>query len=147
MEIKVATINDIMPLCELLNELFSMEKEFIVNKELQIKGLKKILENNSIGNIIVATKDKKIIAMVNLLYTISTALGAKVAILEDMIVSKDFQNQNIGSTLLEFAKTFAKEIGCKRITLLTDNDNFKAHTFYEKNGFEKSSMIPFRIKL
>mgnify|MGYP000443873937 CR=1 FL=1 len=31
-----------------------------------------------------------------------------------------------------------------RITLLTDNDNIKAHRFYEKKGFVKSSMVPFR---
>lgn len=34
--------------------------------------------------------------------------------------------------------------GCKRVTLLSDGDNFKAHKFYEKQGFVKSAMIPFR---
>ena len=42
---------------------------------------------------------------------------------------------------------FAKSKGIERITLLTDDDNFKAHKFYEKNGFEKSSMVVFRTFL
>ena len=146
MKIRVATTDDIKSLCELLDELFSQEIEFIPNGNLQEIALNKILEDENIGNILVVTIDEKVVAMVNILYTISTALGEKVAILEDMIVKKEFQNQNIGLKLLEYAKKFAKENNCKRITLLTDEDNFKAQTFYKKAGFEKSSMIPFRIK-
>jgi GNAT superfamily N-acetyltransferase len=146
LKIRVATTDDIKSLCELLNELFSQEIEFIPNRNLQEIALNKIFQDENIGNILVLTIDEKVVAMVNILYTISTALGEKVAIFEDMIVKKEFQNQNIGLKLLEYAKKFAEEKGCKRITLLTDEDNFKAQNFYKKAGFEKSSMIPFRIK-
>ena len=145
MIIRFATKNDIFSLSELLSELFSQELEFTVNKKLQEKGLLTILENENIGNILIVSINEKIVAMVNILYTISTALGTKVAILEDMIVSKNFQNQNIGSELLKYAIEVAKNKGCKRITLLTDNDNSHAHKFYKKSGFQKSNMIPFRI--
>ena len=145
MIIRFATKNDIFALSELLSELFSQELEFTVNKKLQEKGLIAILENENIGNILIVSINEEIVAMVNILYTISTALGTKVAILEDMIVSKNFQNQNIGSELLKYAIEVAKNKGCKRITLLTDNDNSHAHKFYKKSGFQKSNMIPFRI--
>ena len=145
MTIRFATKNDIFALSELLSELFSQELEFSVNKKLQEKGLIAILENENIGNILIVSINEEIVAMVNILYTISTALGTKVAILEDMIVSKNFQNQNIGSELLKYAIEVAKNKGCKRITLLTDNDNSHAHKFYKKSGFQKSNMIPFRI--
>ena len=145
MIIRFATKNDIFALSELLSELFSQELEFTVNKKLQEKGLLTILENENIGNILIVSINEEIVAMVNILYTISTALGTKVAILEDMIVSKNFQNQNIGSELLKYAIEVAKNKGCKRITLLTDNDNSNAHKFYKKSGFQKSNMIPFRI--
>ena len=145
MIIRFATKNDIFALSELLSELFSQELEFTVNKKLQEKGLLTILENENIGNILIVSINEEIVAMVNILYTISTALGTKVAILEDMIVSKNFQNQNIGSELLKYAIEVAKNKGCKRITLLTDNDNSPAHKFYKKSGFQKSNMIPFRI--
>ena len=145
MTIRFATKNDIFALSELLSELFYEELEFTVNKKLQEKGLIAILENENIGNILIVSINEEIVAMVNILYTISTALGTKVAILEDMIVSKNFQNQNIGSELLKYAIEVAKNKGCKRITLLTDNDNSNAHKFYKKSGFQKLNMIPFRI--
>ncbi|NQY93466.1 MAG: GNAT family N-acetyltransferase, partial [Campylobacteraceae bacterium] len=89
----------------------------------------------------------KIVGMVNFLYTISTALGSKVAILEDMILDKNCRGQNLGTTLIDFALATAKESGCKRVTLLTDEDNTQAHKFYENKGFEKSSMVPFKMIL
>ena len=142
-----AEIEDIPVLCELLWELFSQEVEFTPNKETQEKALKKIIEDKNIGDIFVAVKENKVIAMVNILYTISTALGEKVAILEDMVVLDSFRNQNIGSQLIEFTMNYLKENSVKRVTLLTDGDNYNAHKFYEKQGFNKSSMIAFRKSL
>lgn len=142
-----AEIEDIAVLCELLWELFSQEVEFTPNREIQEKALKKIIEDKSIGDIFVAVKENKVIAMVNVLYTISTALGEKVAILEDMVVSQNYKNQKIGSSLIEFTLDYLKKNSFKRVTLLTDSDNFNAHNFYKKHEFIKSSMIVFRKSL
>ena len=142
-----AEIEDIAVLCELLWELFSQEVEFTPNKETQEKALKKIIEDKSIGDIFVAVKENKVIAMVNILYTISTALGEKVAILEDMVVSQNYKNQKIGSSLIEFTLDYLKKNSFKRVTLLTDSDNFNAHNFYKKHEFTKSSMVVFRKSL
>ncbi len=144
MKFRIAKEEDIKSLLKLLNELFSLEKEFIPNETLQIKALETIIKDEKVGHIIVCEVENKIVAMVNLLYSISTALGNRVVILEDMIVSSEARDKKVGSKLLDFAKEFAKSKGIKRITLLTDDDNFKAHRFYEKNGFKKSSMIVFR---
>lgn len=147
MRFRVAKEEDIKSLSKLLNELFSLEKEFVPNEALQIKALETIIKDEKVGHIIVCEIENEIVAMLNLLYSISTALGNRVVILEDMIVSSKCRDKNIGSKLLDFAKEFAKSQGIKRITLLTDNDNFKAHNFYEKNGFKKSPMIVFRTFL
>ena len=144
---RVANSLDIPNLSKLLNELFSLEKEFIPNETLQKNALETIINDEKIGNILVCTYENRVVAMVNLLYSFSTALGSRVVILEDMIVSNEYRDKNIGSKLLEFAKEFAKSKGIERITLLTDDDNFKAHKFYEKNGFKKSSMVVFRTFL
>lgn len=86
----------------------------------------------------VAKANGKIIGMVSLLYTVSTALGSRVAILEDMVVSAEHRGAGIGSTLLTHAIELAREKGCKRISLMTDQDNETAQHFYQKQGFAKS---------
>ena len=147
LDFRVAKTEDIPVLCELLWELFSQEVEFTPNKKSQEKALKKIIEDENIGDIFVAVKENKVVAMVNVLYTISTALGEKVAILEDMVVSLNYKNQKIGSSLIEFALDYLEKNSFKRVTLLTDSDNFNAHNFYKKHGFIKSSMVVFRKSL
>ena len=141
---RTAKLEDLEILCELLFELFSQEVEFTPNKEVQQKALKTIILSENIGDIYVATIEEKVVAMVNILYTISTALGNKVAIFEDFIVDKNFRNQGIGEKLIDFVFEDLKAKNIQRITLLTDSDNIKAHRFYEKKGFVKSSMTPFR---
>ncbi len=142
-----AVLEDIKELNRLLSALFSQEAEFVPDAQKQAKALTMIINDDSIGDIFVAQKEGKVVGMVNILYTISTALGERVAILEDMIVDEAFRGQNIGSALIEHAVAKTKAAGCKRITLLTDGDNTKAHGFYGGFGFVKSSMVPFRLQL
>ena len=144
MKIDQANLTDIPQLCILLDELFSQEAEFTPDHELQGRGLRKILSNEDIGVIFVVRESDKVIGMVNILYTISTALGGRVGNLEDFVVLPEYRNSGIGSKLLSYALNFAKKRGCQRITLLTDDDNQDAHRFYLKNGFSRSSMVPFR---
>lgn len=140
-----ANQSDIEGLVELLKCLFKQEAEFQPNPDLQRKALVKIIDNSETGVILVAKVDNKILGMVNLLFTESTALGSRVAILEDMIVAAASRGKGIGSLLIDYAINEAKNLGCKRITLLTDNENTHAQDFYQKKGFTKSVMMPFRL--
>jgi GNAT superfamily N-acetyltransferase len=146
-EIAIASSNDIPELCDLLNSLFSQEAEFVPDRQAQTRGLARVISSSEVGDILVARDDGEIVGMVNLLYTVSTALGAPVALLEDMVVASNRRGQGIGTTLIRGAVKFAKEKGCMRITLLTDDDNEGAHRFYERHGFSQTSMIAFRIPL
>ena len=139
--------SDISDLVELLKALFDQEAEFKPNSEAQRKALSKIILDPKIGIILVAKDDEKILGMINLLFTESTALGSRVAILEDMVVLSKFRGEGIGSKLIDYAISEAKKEGCKRITLLTDIENTKAQSFYHKKGFVKSKMMPYRLLL
>ena len=147
MKLIKATHLDIPELVELLNSLFEQEAEFEPNSETQSKALSKIILDPKIGIILIAKDDDKILGMVNLLFTESTALGSKVALLEDMVVLSSSRGRGIGSQLIDYGISEAKKAGCKRITLLTDIENTKAQSFYQKKGFVKSKMTPYRLLL
>ncbi|MDO7598193.1 MAG: GNAT family N-acetyltransferase [Pseudomonadota bacterium] len=106
-------------------------------------GLESIINNPNTGTIIVARDNGELIGMVNILYTLSTALGARVGMLEDMVVSKSARDCGVGSKLIEFAFEYAEALGCKRMTLLSDHNNETAHRFYQKHSFSRSSMVVF----
>src|SRR4030065_1242636 len=101
MQITPANTSDIPALCELLAILFSQEADFKPDHEAQSRGLARIIGNPEVGLIVVARQDSQVVGMVNLLYTVSTALGDRVALLEDMVVSPNARGSGVGSRLLE----------------------------------------------
>lgn len=145
--VEEAKLSDIERLIDLLTVLFSKEAEFIPNPDVQRAGLRMILEDVTVGSILVLKDEQHIIGMVSLLWTISTALGGRVAFLEDMIIEPSWQGKGGGTLLVEYAIAYAKQFTCKRITLLSDLDNDDAHRFYKRFGFTNSVMQPMRLLL
>jgi len=141
----IACLNELPELIELLNDLFTQDIEFAPDYNKQKTGLEAIIQNPEIGEILVLKVDDRIVGMVSLLYSISTALGGKVAIIEDMIIRKDYRGKGIGKELLAQAIAFSKKRDCLRLTLLTDFNNDVAIRFYRQFGFKQSEMIPMRL--
>lgn len=142
--VESATIEDLPALVELVMELFSKSKDFAPDHDVQERGLQLILEQPSRGRIFVLRNNHRIFGMVNLLFTISTARGGFVILMEDVIVHPDHRGQGYGRMLLQHVVEFAKQKNFKRITLLTDKISEESQEFFAKNGFEYSNMIPMR---
>jgi GNAT superfamily N-acetyltransferase len=144
LEVSDANPEDLPQLCELLSELFNIESEFQPDPEKQSRALSQILNHPSSGHILVLKNDRKIVGMVSLLFTVSTATGGPAILLEDMIIQREHRSKGAGSLLLGHAMAYARKQGFKRITLLTDRDA-STISFYEKHGFTQSGMIPMRL--
>ena len=145
--IDAATAADVPALCDLLSLLFAQEADFVPDRAKQERGLRLILDDPRVGAVLVARADGEVVGMVNLLFTVSTAEGARVMLLEDMIVRPDHRGHGVGLQLIDAAIALANERGCARITLLTDEDNNQAQWFYARTGFRRSAMIPMRLTL
>lgn len=145
--IDLATQTDIPALCCLLDLLFSQEAEFQPDRTAQQRGLAAIIGNPEVGHILIARQGSETVGMVNLLYTVSTALGGKVALLEDMVIAPQVRGQGVGKQLLGAALEHARRQACLRVTLLTDTDNHAAQAFYRSMGFTVSGMLPMRLML
>ena len=145
--IEPATEADLDELSELVGELFAQESDFRPNKEKQLRGLRLIFEQPNRGRVFVLRRDGAIVGMFNLLFTISTAEGGFVILLEDLVVHKKYQGKGYGRRLLEHAIDFARQKNFLRITLLTDRPENVAQEFFRRHGFHESSMIPMRLLL
>lgn len=143
--IEQATAEDIPQLADLLTLLFTQEADFRPDRERQMHGLRLIVEAPDRGRIFIARIGGKIVGMVSLLFTVSTAEGGPACWLEDMVVQPDQRGNGIGSRLLEHAVCHAKTHGFTRITLLTDQTNEQALRFYQRHGFRPSAMMPLRL--
>ena len=143
--IEPATEADLDELSEMLGDLFTQESDFRPDKEKQLRGLRLIFEQPSRGRVFVLRRDGAIVGMINLLFTISTAEGGFVIVLEDLVVHKQYQAHGYGSRLLQHAIDFAKQKNFLRITLLTDRPENLAQEFFRRHSFVESSMIPMRL--
>src|SRR6266581_2834721 len=125
--IEPATEADLDELSEMLGGLFEQESDFRPDKDKKQRGLRLILEQPSRGRVFVLRRDGAIVGMINLLFTISTAEGGFVILLEDLVIHQQFQGHGYGSKLLNHAIEFARQ------------------KYFRRHGFHESSMIPMRL--
>lgn len=143
--VEMATLDDLPALTELVMDLFSMSSgDFQPDREIQERGLRLILEQPSRGRIVVVRNNDQIFGMVNMLFTISTARGGFVMLMEDVIIHPHHRGQGFGTMLVDHVIDFAKQKKFFRITLLTDKISAESQDFFKKQGFEYSNMIPMR---
>lgn len=147
LSIRRATAADIPALAGLLGQLFEQEAEFRSDDAAQRAGLALILADPATGCVLVAEDGVRIAGMVTLLFTVSTALGGRVVLLDDLVVDRAARGRGIGSALLTAAIDLCRSEGIGRITLNSDADNADAHRFYARFGFVRSPMVPFRLIL
>ena len=143
-KVQPATIEDLPALTSLVMELMALSDDFTPDQEAQERGLALILEQPNRGRIFVVRNETRIIGMVNLLFTISTAMGGFVILMEDVVVHPAPRGQGYGTMLLDQVIEFARQKDFKRITLLTDKMSAESQEFFRKQGFEYSNMIPMR---
>jgi len=147
LRIEPARADDLDAMAGLLGLLFTQEAEFRPDPALQARGLRAILLDPAVGQLLVAREGGAVVGMVSLLWSVSTALGGPVAWLEDLVVAEDRRGQGLGGALLAAAVALGRERGLLRITLLTDGDNARAQALYAAQGFGASPMTPMRILL
>ena len=135
--IRPALSTDIPQLVLLLEELFSIEADFLIDSDKQARGLALLL-NSDKDYVLVAELSgcNKIVGMCSIQTLISTTEGGVVGLLEDLIVATDYRQQGIASSMIDAAFNWSKMQGLKRLQLLADKNNALALAFYQKQDWQ-----------
>ena len=142
-----ARADDIEILADLISIIFALEEDFTVDKQKQIRALQMLLQNPDNACIFVADCSGQAIAMCSAQLLLSTAEGGYKALVEDVVVSPEFQGRNIGKRLLEQVELWARQKNIKRLDLAPDLDNEKGLAFYKKLGWSETNMTMMQKKL
>lgn len=117
-----------------------------VEEVISIERLNNLMETNSIY---VAKIDNKIVGYI--IFDIKEKDNGfmryrKLLSIDTLCVDKDFRGQGIGTKVLEFAKSIAKEQNCTDMHLTVNPNNENAIKVYEKFGMEVHN-LSYMMKL
>ena len=91
------------------------------------------------GTVLVAEVDGEVVGVCQLIVFRHLQLrGGLCAEVESVHVHPDFRSRGIGGLLMGHVVSRARELGCYRVQLTSNNARPEAHRFYERLGFERS---------
>ncbi|AMV73712.1 hypothetical protein JCM30471_21310 [Desulfuromonas carbonis] len=64
-------------------------------------------------------------------------LGARSAVLEDVVVDTRLRGRGIGKQMMEFANRICLDKGCYKMSFSSNRNRKAAHRFYESLGFRR----------
>ncbi len=143
MKIRLAKKSDIPDLLWLLRQILRVHHEgrpdlFKPQAEKYNEGELQNLLKDETRPIFVAVKGEKVVGYIFcvLQKLVDNSIMTDILTLhiDDLCVDEAMRGQNIGTQLLEYAKNYAKELGCYNLTLNVWALNENAMRFYEKNG-------------
>nr|NJM03841.1 GNAT family N-acetyltransferase [Desulfobacula sp.] len=146
--IRNAESRDIESLVRLLEQLFSIEKDFEFNAKAHRRGLALLLDGCGKHRAVkVAVCHGKIIGMCTAQTRISTAKGSITAVLEDLVVDSAHRGQEIGQGLLAEMEQWARKRGIAHLQLLADKDNSPALAFYKRHEWQPTNLVCLTRKI
>lgn len=93
----------------------------------------------------VAEQDNRIVGSFALLIMDNLGhLGARSAIVEDVVVDPALHGSGVGSAMMQFAVDRCREKECYKLALSSNAKRVRAHDFYTSLGFERHG-YSFRI--
>jgi ribosomal protein S18 acetylase RimI-like enzyme len=142
--IRSATRTDIPALLELLGELFSIEVDFTPDSAKQERGLKMLLDRGEQACVLVAIESGRVVGMITAQVLVSTAEGADVALIEDLVVTQAARGRGIGHNLLGAMQEWCADRGLARMQLLADQHNTPAQEFYRRQRWAETQLVAWR---
>jgi GNAT superfamily N-acetyltransferase len=91
------------------------------------------------GDVLVATRDNEVVGVLQvLIFRHFQHTGGWCCEVESVHVRSDQRSKGIGAELLAAAEQLARDRGCYRIQLTSNNIREDAHRFYEREGYVQS---------
>ncbi len=105
----------------------------------------RITNNESV--VFVACLDGEAVGFTQMYPIFSSVSMQKAWLLNDLFVAEKARRQGVAEALLDQAKDFGRQTAAAWIMLQTAEDNYKAQSVYEKNGWIKEHDFFYTIPL
>lgn len=146
--LKIATVEDIANLIPLVLEFKNVDysnsdSDF---KEDLVDYLNKVMENN-LCTILVLYQNDILVGYATLVIYPSLTDIEQNAYLDELFITKEYQNKGLGSVFLSEIKSWCKLKDVSKLKLITRPDNLRAQHFYEKNSGVRKDKVNYSFSL
>lgn len=130
MKLRYASEKDSPYIAQLMSELgYKTDDKIIGDRLAQIK------QRN--GRVIVAVDENgDVVGCVHAFIDLRLAEG-EIGEIVSLVVKKELRGKGIGTKLLNKARVWIQETGCKKIRIRANAVREEAHQFYKEQGFEE----------
>ncbi|KNF09087.1 N-acetylglutamate synthase and like acetyltransferase [Gottschalkia purinilytica] len=128
-EIRLAERNDINLIYDLISELEGEQLPRDAFAEVFLNNL-----NNMHVNYYVIINNKKIIGFISIHIQMLLHHAAKIAEIQELIVSLDFRGKGIGKLLFDKAKEISQNNNCSQLEVCCNQKRISSHEFYLNQG-------------
>jgi GNAT superfamily N-acetyltransferase len=97
--------------------------------------------------VLVAVQGAALVGFTQLYPIFSSVSLQRAWLLNDLYVHASVRKQGVAKQLLEAARGHGLETGAKWLLLQTGNDNYRAQSVYEKNGWKRVSDYFYELPL
>lgn len=126
------TLDDFNTIIDLYRQLW---EEWDYDEEKVFKIFKEDLDTGR-KDYLIASVDKNVVGVCSIYYK-DDLHRYDSAILDELVVDREYRNRGVGGRLLQEALNIVKGKKCNFITLDSSFKREDAHRFYEKRGFER----------
>lgn len=139
--IRKAKFSDLSCVSELINELVnSLNQLDNIDVNIAVKNYHKILRDRN-SHMFLAEIDNKIIGFVNFSLRQTLLHKGYSGLIDELVVTVDFRNKDIGSKLLDAAVKECKNLGCCEVEVSTESSNISAVQFYKRYNFNEKGVF------
>jgi GNAT superfamily N-acetyltransferase len=139
--ISKAERKDIQDIKNLIGELITAvhDNKGIYENEI-LKNIEFLFEADNNYFFIVKIKNK-MIGFANISFRNTILHRSKSALIDELVISEEFQGKNIGQKLLKYIIDYCQKMGCGELEVGTEIYNKDAIEFYKKVGFKERGLL------
>ncbi len=137
--IRTAKKNDIPLVLDLLYELGRPKPKKDSDLDLFRNLVKKQISDSDKTILVAEADDVNIVGMISMIVLPRLNKRGPEIYVPELVVTKKYQNQGIGTLLMKACISFGKKRNCHNIRLESGLFREEAHKFYKKLGFESTS--------
>lgn len=145
-EFKKIESTEIELIVSLMVDFYEID-HYHIDSTISKQNFEFFIQDSNLGQAFLIMHEGTVAGYIIIVYFFSFEFQGKVAILDELYVSPEYQGKGLGKKAVQFAESFVQEKQCKLMFLEVEPHNERAKSLYRREGFTLHPRQLMRLKL